>query len=387
MRRQHLLSGHRHQPVLGHAVHRVDGRAILGGMTNPCRQQRMILAEERTDDQQRVEGIDLVDGVAQPGHTGAGGVDGEVGLTQPEVDVLAAQATHQRTAQIQLLQRGGRRKQHADGLGPVLLSDVGQRVRHVVQCGLPRRLAPLVILLDHRHLQAVSRLQPLIREAVAVRDPAFVDRLVLAGQHTLDAIVLDLHDDVGAQRIVRGHRTAAGQFPGTGRVTERLAGERPHRADVDHVARQLGVDRMAQEAEDLRVLAPPGHAQLHDAPDLLTEAHAAGAMDAARHLLGGDERTHALVEDDPLFLTVIRHGMTVAHRQVLQLTFAALVADRTVQRMVDQQELHHRLLGLDGLAGMGVDLHAGGDRRGTGGQCLGRLLHLHQAHAAAGGNG
>ena len=97
----------------------------------------MILAEERTDDQQRVEGIDLVDGVAQPGHAGTGGVDGEVGLTQPEVDVLAAQATHQRATQVQLLQRGGRRKQHADGFGAVLLRDVGQRVRHVVQRGLP----------------------------------------------------------------------------------------------------------------------------------------------------------------------------------------------------------------------------------------------------------
>ena len=108
VRRQHLLSGHRHQPVLGHAVQRVDGRAVPGGMTNPCRQQRMVLAEERTDDQQRVEGVDLVDGVAQPGHAGAAGVDGEVGLTQPEIDVLAAQAAHQRTAQIQLLECGGR---------------------------------------------------------------------------------------------------------------------------------------------------------------------------------------------------------------------------------------------------------------------------------------
>ena len=137
VRRQHLLSGHRHQPVLGHAVERVDGRAILGSMTNPCRQQRMVLAEERTDDQQRVEGIDLVDGVAQPRHASAAGVDGEVGLTQPEIDVLAAQATHQRATQVQLLQRGGRRKQHADGFGAVLLRDVGQRVRHVVQRGLP----------------------------------------------------------------------------------------------------------------------------------------------------------------------------------------------------------------------------------------------------------
>nr|WP_241546761.1 hypothetical protein [Thiohalobacter thiocyanaticus] len=69
---------------------------------------------------------------------------------------------------------------------------------------------------------------------------------------------------------------------------------------------------------------------------------------------------------------------------VLQLALPALVADRTVQGMIDEQELHHRLLRLAGIVGIGPDLHAVGDRRGAGRQRLGRLIHLHQAHAAVG---
>ena len=46
------------------------------------------------------------------------------------------------------------------------------------------------------------------------------------------------------------------------------------------------------------------HTELHHAGDLLAEADAARALDAARHLLGRNERPQILVEDDPLCLGV-----------------------------------------------------------------------------------
>ena len=49
---------------------------------------------------------------------------------------------------------------------------------------------------------------------------------------------------------------------------------------------------LADEGHDLGMLAAADHAELHDAGDLLAEAHAARAVDAAGHLLGGDERAH-----------------------------------------------------------------------------------------------
>jgi hypothetical protein len=128
----------------------------------------------------------------------------------------------------------------------------------------------------------------------------------------------------------------------------------------------------------------PYHAQLHHAGHFLAKTYAAGAVDAARHLFHRDQRTGALVEHHPFFLVVARRGFTVAHGQILQLAFAALVADRAIERVIDQQEFHHGLLGLDGLVRFGLHDHAGRNGRGTGRNGLGHLLDFDQAHTAVG---
>ena len=294
-------------------------------------------------------------GMAEPGHAGHRLVEREVRLAQAEVDVLRADAAHQRAGKVELLDGRRGRDQRADRFGAMLaLRTSASACADVVERDLPVDLVPGALLLDHRREQAVRRVDAFVGEAVAVRQPALVDRLVLERQHPHHAVVLDLHHQVRAERVVRRHRAPAGQLPGARLVAERLAGQRADRAQVDHVARQLGVHRAAQEAHDLRMLAAPGHAEFHDAADLLAEAHAAGALDAARHLLGRHQRADVLVEDDPLLLDVARGRGAVADGEVLQLAFAALVADRAVERMVDQQELHHALLRLDRLLGLGV---------------------------------
>ncbi|MNX92681.1 hypothetical protein D3C86_1248310 [compost metagenome] len=181
---------------------------------------------------------------------------------------------------------------------------------------------------------------------------------------------------------MRADRTAASQFPGARAVAEGLGGQRAHRTDVDHVARQFGLDRAAHEGRDLGVFATAQHAQFHHAGDFLAEAHATGAVDAAAHFLGGNQRTQVLVEDDALFLLVTRGRAAVAHGQILQLAFAALIADRAVERVIDEQEFHHRLLSGAGLLRAGVDDHAVGHGRGAGGERLGRFFHFNQAHPA-----
>ncbi len=71
---------------------------------------------------------------------------------------------------------------------------------------------------------------------------------------------------------------------------------------------------------------------------------------------------------------------TVAHRLVLQRAFAALVADRAVQRVVGQQELEVADLGLLGDLGrhLRLDDHAGGDLERA------RRLRLGEPAAVAG---
>ncbi len=135
------------------------------------------------------------------------------------------------------------------------------------------------------------------------------------------------------------------------------------------------------------MFAAEGLAQLHLAADLHAEAHAARAVDAARHFLGAHQRPQVLGQHHALFFLVARGAGAVADRHVLQHAFAALVADRAIQGVVDQEEFHHAVLRLHGLGGIGQHFHAFGDRRGAGGQRLGRFFHLHQTHAAVGGDG
>ena len=76
--------------------------------------------------------------------------------------------------------------------------------------------------------------------------------------------------------------------------------------------------------------------------------------------------------------------LAVTDRELLQLALAALVADRTVERVVDEQKLHRPLLRLEGLRRTRKDLHALGHGRCAGRQRLWHLLHLDQTHAAIG---
>src|SRR6185312_474128 len=161
------------------------------------------------------------------------------------------------------------------------------------------------------------------------------------------------------------------------------------RADVDDVAGQFGLDRLADIRTDLQVLAAAHAAQLVGAGDLAGEAHSARALDAAGHF-GGDQRPEILVCHGALALGEARDAAAVAQRHVLQLALDALVADRAVERMVDQQELHHVFLELQRLVRARHHLHAfrywSSTRRLRLGHHATAHLDIHQAHAAVGGD-
>ena len=102
---------------------------------------------------------------------------------------------------------------------------------------------------------------------------------------------------------------------------------------------------------------------------------------------GLHQRAEILVLHRALVLGIARVVHAVAHRLVLQVALAALVADRAIQRMVDQQEFHHAAARLAHHRAVGVHHHAVGDRIGAGGDRLRRrLLDLDQAHAAIAGD-
>ena len=379
-RRDNNLVGDGDQLIIVRGVQDRQLGAALDGRAQTRGQQGVILAQERTDDEGALDLAKFADRHAQPWFHA--GVEREVGLAQAEVKVLGTEAVGHFLQQDQLFDGRMRGGQRGDGVSAMLVLDIFQTVRHVFQRGLPIDFFPLVALFQHRGCQAFGAVQRFVRETVLVRDPALVDGFVFQRQYALDLASFHLHDQVGTEAVMRADRFAARQFPRTGAVAERLRRQCADRAQVDHVARQFGIDRLADKRHDFRVLAAADHAQLHHAGHFLAKAYAAGALDAARHFLHGHQRTGFLRLHDALVFLVARFALAVAHCQVLQLAFAALIADRAIERVVNQQEFHDRLLRLHSFIAGGAHDHAGTDRGRTSGQRLGRLFHFDQAHAA-----
>jgi hypothetical protein len=77
---------------------------------------------------------------------------------------------------------------------------------------------------------------------------------------------------------------------------------------------------------------------------------------------------------------------TVTHRLILQVAFTALVANRAVERMVGQEELHHTFAGFVDKRRAGLDHHSGLDRPCARRNWLGCPFNFYQTHTAISGN-
>ena len=183
---------------------------------------------------------------------------------------------------------------------------------------------------------------------------------------------------------MRTHGFAARQFPRTRLIAEWFRRQCTDRAQIDHVARQLRIDGAAEEAGDFCMFAAMQHSQFHHTTDFLPEAHTAGAVDAAAHFFHRNQRPDILVEHDALFFGIARFARAIADRDILQQAFATLIADRAIERMVDQQEFHHRLLRRHSPFAVGVHHHAGSNWRRAGRYRPRHFFHLDHAHAATG---
>jgi hypothetical protein len=139
---------------------------------------------------------------------------------------------------------------------------------------------------------------------------------------------------------------------------------------------------LPHEGGDFRVLATADHAEFHHAGHFLAETHAAGALDAARHLFHRDQRTGFFRRHHAFFFFVARVALAVAERPGPQLAFAAPVAELAKHPGGYKQELHHRLLCLHRLVAVGAHDHARRDRGRAGRHRFRRLFHFDQAHAA-----
>ena len=129
------------------------------------------------------------------------------------------------------------------------------------------------------------------------------------------------------------------------------------------------------------MLATTQHAELHDTGNLLTETNTARAVNAAAHFLHRDQWANILGMHNSFFFVIARSRGAITDRQILQLAFATLIADRAIQRMIQQQKLHHIFLRAHCLFTVGTHDHARRDWRRAGGQRLGCFFDFDQTHA------
>src|SRR5436305_3863497 len=101
---------------------------------------------------------------------------------------------------------------------------------------------------------------------------------------------------------------------------------------------------MAVERRDVGLGAALLQDELLVLGDLLAEAHAAVAEDAALAVDADQRRQGNRLLEVALWIGHAALAGAPAHRDVLQWALAALVADGAVERVVDEQELDDRVL-------------------------------------------
>ena len=211
--------------------------------------------------------------------------------------------------------------------------------------------------LDARHADAILGMHVLPRVAHLVGDPPRVDVHVGARLDAVHAALVVLDEQVVAAGGEAVDGRGLGQEPHALLEEELLVEERAHRADVGDVAGERIVERLPGEDVDHLAVAAAVHHQLVGAGHLAGEADAARAHDAAV-AVEQDVRADVLLRVLDLLLEEAALPAAVLVRVVLQVALARLVAHRAVDRVVDQQELHDRLLVGHRARAVGGDHHA-----------------------------
>ncbi len=330
------------------------------------------------DDEDCVRVVDLADRERQGGIGERGAGRGGEGAVLGAGDIVGAErATDHALDEVGLFVGGAAADDRRD-----LAVRLGQAAGGPVERLGPGRFRQRAAAADLRAERPVLAGEHLEAEAALVAEPAVVDVLVVAPEDAYDLLVADRELDVALARAESADRASVLDVPGAGAEAVRLRGERAHGAELDDVAvegRDVGAvvegahERLRPALEELQLLV---------LGDLLGEPDAAVTEDAAL-AIDLDQRAQrdrllevALGVGDPAL------AVAPAHRDVLQRALAALVADRAVERVVDEQELDDGVLRVLDPVGLRVDDHAVADRGRAGGLQLRDALDLDQAHAA-----
>jgi len=125
---QLIITGNREQANLG---------IFLGRLAQTLGDERMILAQERSNHQSSIEILDLSQAHAQPWRTFSLEIGGEVTLTRTEIDIAATQPLHDPAEQEQFFQRRTLGSQRGKRITAMFAGHVLQAVGDVIEGNIP----------------------------------------------------------------------------------------------------------------------------------------------------------------------------------------------------------------------------------------------------------
>ncbi len=163
--------------------------------------------------------------------------------------------------------------------------------------------------------------------------------------------------DVAADGAEAAHRGDVLDLPGPRLEAVLRRGERAHRAQLGDVPREVTLVRLVLEGRDHRLRASVDRDELSVLGDRLAEAGAPVAEDAAFAVECDQRGDRDRLLERALGELHARVARAVAERQVLQRAFAAFVADRAVEGVVDEDELERGVLAVGGLLGTARRAH------------------------------
>ena len=225
------------------------------------------------------------------------------------------------------------------------------------------------------------------RVACLIRRPFFVHIIIDARKRPQYGPTPAIEADVGANRVHHVDAWCLFQLPWACFESIGFRCQRTHWTQVNDIARKLALHGVLQIGRDLRILAATNRADFFNASDFFREPNATCALDATRHRRF-DDWSHIFFGNRTLVFFEARSAATISHALVLQIAFTALVANRAIQRVIDEQKLHHTFACLFNHRAVGLDDLPFGGGQST--ACL-RLWrprgNLDQAHAAIARNG
>src|SRR5450432_2011692 len=167
--------------------------------------------------------------------------------------------------------------------------------------------------------------------------------VAIAGDNTHQVATAGAQRHLAAVRAEGASRNRLGQFPRTRLVPIGAVEQGPRRTDFDAVATLRTVQPATVSADDGIRTAPPGLDGVFTHP-LVAHSSAALAKDAALRIVGNHWRKVSFRLSILAFRKALFETAPIKCH-LLQFALAAPITDRTIERMIRQQELHHSTLG------------------------------------------